>query len=414
VRAHWWRAVATVARLIGDLEVAEEAVQEACVAALEQWGREGVPEQPAAWLIGTARHKALDWQRREIRRLGKERQAVREWRRTAACEDDQLALIFACCHPALDARVRVPLTLRAVCGFTTGEIAEVFLVPEPAMAQRLVRAKRKIRDAGIPLRVPSARELPDRLDDVLEVVYLVYTEGHRAARGAPLVRPELCEEAIRLARDLARLMPREPEVVGLLALSLLTDARRATRTDAEGRIVLLGDQDRDRWDAAKLDEGARLTEHALRMGRAGPYQLQAAIAACHAGAPSVQATDWPQITALYTELLRLRPSAVVAANRAVAIAMSEGPAAALAIVDELIAQPQTRGWAPVHVARANFLERLGRTTDALAAYRAAAALSLAPAERELIAEHIMTLARCGPDNAGAGSPQRRQHPRARS
>ena len=306
--------------------MAEEAVQDACLVALRQWRTDGVPAEPAAWLIGTARHKALDAVRREAKRAGKEARATYEMIEPNADEsaeaepdDDQLALIFTCCHPALDPKVRVPLTLRAVCGLDTGEIAALFLMSEPAMAQRLVRAKRKIRDAGIVLHVPVGDELVLRLADVLEVVYLTYTEGHRAARGATLVRQELCDEAIRLARELARLIPAQPEVTGLLGLLLLTDGRRPARTDQEGQLVLLGDQDRDRWDAGKIREGSAVIEAALRLGRPGSYQLQAAIAACHAAATTFDDTDWQQIAALYDRLLRLAPSGVVAANRAVAV-----------------------------------------------------------------------------------------------
>ena len=304
-------------------------------------------------------------------------------------EDDQLGLIFACCHPALEPSVRVPLTLRAVCGLNTGEIATLYLMSEPAMAQRLVRAKRKIRDAGIPLELPDPAERPERLADVLEVVYLTYTEGHRATSGPALVRAELCDEAIRLARELVRLIPHEPEVVGLLALLLLTDARRATRTDASARIVLLADQNRARWDRAKIAEGSTMAEAALRQGRPGTYQLQAAIAACHANAVSVEATDWAQIAALYERLLELSPSAVIAANRAVAIAMADGPAAGLAVVDGQLAG--LAHWSPIHVARAGFLERLGRRDDAVEAYRAALSLNPPAAEADFITERINAL-----------------------
>jgi len=267
--------VATVTRLVGDLEVAEDAVQEACAAALTQWPRHGVPANPGSWLVGTARHKALDWQRREARRAQKEEAAVREQggpdnsspTGPGPIADDQLALIFTCCHPALDVAVQIPLTLRSVCGLTTAEIAAAFLVPEPTMAQRLVRAKRKIREAGIPFRVPPADDLPHRLSAVLRVVYLMFTGGHRAATGDDLVRFELCDEAIRLARALAGLLPGEPEVTGLLALLLLVDARRSGRIDEAGDLVLLDDQDRSRWDRAKITEGAILVERAQRAGR---------------------------------------------------------------------------------------------------------------------------------------------------
>src|SRR5215469_13490498 len=274
-RAHWWPAVATVTRLVGDLEAAEDAVQEACALALVQWRDGGVPGNPGSWLIGVARHKALDWQRREAKRARKEEAAVREHRsgppaeRVASIEDDQQALVFLCCHPALDLSVRVALTLRAVCGLGTAEIAAAFLTPEPTMAQRLVRARRKIREAGIPFRVPAPDALAERLAGVLRVVYLVFTGGHRAATGDELVRAELCDEAIRLARALAALLPDEPEVAGLLALLLLVDARRAARLDASGRLVLLEDQDRTLWDRPKIEEGAALLDRVLRLGRPG-------------------------------------------------------------------------------------------------------------------------------------------------
>ena len=398
VRAEWWRAVATVTRLTGDLELAEEAVQDACVVALQQWPRDGVPANASSWLIGTARHNALDRMRRESGRARKEQLAALEARRAPVHHgdpggfgDDQLALIFTCCHPALDPAVRVPLTLRAVCGLSTAEIAAVHLMPEPTMAQRLVRAKHKIRDAGIALRVPRRDERAERTADVLRVVYLTYTEGHRAARSPGLVRGDLCEEAIRLARGLVALMPGEPEVAGLLALLLLTDARRAARTDEAGRIVLLDDQDRGRWDAAKIVEGSALVEAALRQGHPGPYQLQAAIAACHAAAVSVDATDWPQIAALYDALLALEPSGVVAANRAVAVGMAHGPAAGLALADELAERPELRRWAPLHMARADLLRRLGRTGEAAEAYLEAARLDPPPAEHELIMRRLAAL-----------------------
>jgi RNA polymerase sigma-70 factor, ECF subfamily len=378
--------------------LAEDAVQESCLAALRQWPVDGVPASPSAWLIATARHKALDGLRREARRGGKEALAMQEMNDHArheaepsALDDDQLALVFACCHPALDSKVRVPLTLRAVCGLDTGEIATLYLMPETTMAQRLVRAKRKIRDAGIPLRVPAGDQLPTRLGDVLEVVYLTYTEGHRAARTEALVRGELCQEAIRLAGELVRLMPSEPEVAGLFGLLLLTDARRPARTDDGGRLVLLGDQDRTRWDGAKISEGSRVLEAALRQGRPGPYQLQAAIAACHASATAVDTTDWRQIAALYDQLIRIVPSGVVAANRAVAVGMAEGPAAGLAVIDALLADRELSVWAPLHVARAGFFERLGRAGDAVVAYRQALALGAASAEVAFIDSRIAEL-----------------------
>jgi RNA polymerase sigma-70 factor (ECF subfamily) len=398
-RAHWWAAVATVTRLVGDLEVAEDAVQDACAAALAQWPAEGVPASPRAWLIGAARHKALDRLRREARRADKEAEAMREssagepaggWPSDA---DDELGLIFTCCHPALDPAVRVSLTLRSVCGLGTAQIAAAFLVPEPTMAQRLVRAKRKIRQAGISFRVPPPADLPGRLAGVLRVVYLVFTEGHKPASGRSLVRGELCDQAIRLARALAILLPDEPEVTGLLALLLLTDARRDARVSTDGDLVLLADQDRARWDQEMIAEGEALVERALRGGRPGAYQLQAAIAACHSGAPSAAATDWREIAALYGELIRYEPTPVTEANRAVAVAMAEGPSAGLVILDAVGKDPQLARWPQLHVARAELLRRLGRTDDAAAAYRAALALEPTTPEQAFIGRRLRELIR---------------------
>jgi RNA polymerase sigma-70 factor (ECF subfamily) len=302
--------------------------------------------------------------------------------------DDELALIFMCCHPALDRTVRVPLTLRSVCGLTTAEIAAAFLLPEPTMAKRLVRAKHKIRDARIPLRVPGPDELEDRLAAVLRVVYLVFTEGHMATRGDRLVRGELCDAAIRLARALAGLLPDQPEVTGLLAMLLLTDARRPARIDARGDLVLLEEQDRTRWDAALVAEGESLLTQALSQGRPGPYQLHAAVAACHSTASSADATDWRQIAALYSELLRYEPSPVVEANRAVAVAMAEGPAAGLVILDTVATHPQLRRWPQLHVARAELLRRLDRRNEAADAYRLALQLEPPAPERAFIGRRL--------------------------
>lgn len=395
--------MATVTRLVGDLEVAEDAVQEACAAAIVQWRTGGVPANPGAWLVGAARHKALDWQRRETKRFRKEEAAVREdqgpykpaW--VGPIADDQLALIFLCCHPALDVGVQVALTLRSVCGLTTGEIAAAFLTPETTMAQRLVRAKRKIREAGIPFRVPPADALAERLSAVLRVVYVMFTEGHRASASEELVRPELCEEAIRLARVLGDLTRTEPEVTGLLALLLLVDARRPGRIDAAGGLVLLEEQDRNCWDRAKIVEGAALVEHALRARRPGPYQIQAAIAACHSTAPNAAATDWAEIAALYGELARHEPTPVVEANRAVAVAMAQGPAAGLAILDAMAGDPRLVRWLPLHVGRADLLSRLGRHKEAAEAYRAALSMDPPGAERAFISTRIRQLGRLSRD-----------------
>jgi RNA polymerase sigma-70 factor, ECF subfamily len=398
-RSHWWRAVAIVSRLAGDLELAEDAVQDACAAALVQWPASGLPENPGAWLVSTAKHKALDRLRRESRRADKEAATMRELTGAASDSatgpvgDDELSLIFMCCHPALDIGVRVPLTLRSVCGVSTAEIAATFLVPEATMAQRLVRAKRKIRQAAIPFRVPQPDELDRRLSDVLRVVYLVFTAGHRAATGDSLLRVDLCDEAIRLARVLRGLLPQSPEVTGLLALLLLTDARRETRVDDEGGLVLLADQDRRRWNQAAIAEGADLVGEALRARRPGSYQLQAAIAACHSTAPSADATDWHQIAALYSELIRYEPTPVVEANRAIAVAMAEGPAAGLAVLDGLLANPQLERWAQLHIGRADLLSRLHRNAEAVSAYRRALEMELPLAERNFVERRVGELTR---------------------
>jgi RNA polymerase sigma-70 factor (ECF subfamily) len=343
-----------------------------------------------------ARHKATDRLRRESRRAEKEAAAMRDAATPAgelvSTADDELGLILACCHPALDPAVRVPLTLRSVCGLPTAEIAAAFLVPEPTMAQRLVRAKRKIRQAGISLALPPAAERAGRLGGVLRVVYLVFTAGHKPSAGDALVRGDLCDQAIRLARALAALVPGEAEVTGLLSLLLLTDARRDARVSPAGDLVLLSDQDRSRWDRAKIAEGEALLAQALRGRRPGPYQVQAAIAGCHSGARSGADTDWTQIAALYGELLRYEPTPVVAANRAAAVAMAEGPAAGLDLLDEAAADRRLARWPQLHIARAELLCRLGRRAEAALAYQAALELAPAAPERDFIGHRIRELA----------------------
>jgi RNA polymerase sigma-70 factor (ECF subfamily) len=377
--------------MFGDLEAAEDAVQDACLLAVARWPATGVPANPGSWLIGTARHKLLDRLRREGKRAEKEAKAMRSRPAPGGLEDDELGLIFMCCHPALDPEVRIALTLRCVCGLPTAEIAAAFLIPEPTMAQRLVRAKRKIRQAGIAFRVPRGDDLAGRLGPVLRVVYLVFTQGHMAAHGEALIRGDLCDQAIRLARALARLLPGEPEVAGLLALLLLTDARRAARLDGAGELVPLQDQDRGRWDRDLIREGEALLAQALRAGRPGPYQVHAAIAACHSGAALAGAgeTDWHEVAALYEELVRYEPTPVVEANRAVAVAMAEGPAAGLGILDTL--GTRLVNWPQFHIARAELLRRLGRAAEARDAYRAALRLALPRPEQAFLERRIREL-----------------------
>ncbi|HEY7431620.1 MAG TPA: sigma-70 family RNA polymerase sigma factor [Streptosporangiaceae bacterium] len=397
-RREWGRAVAVVAQVTGDLGLAEDAVQDAFAVAFARWVGGDLPSDPAGWLITVARNQALDRLRREARRSGKEAAAMRLLRQheppqpPTAITDDRLRLMFACCHPALDPGIQVALTLRTLCGLTTAEIARSFLVSDATMAQRLVRAKRKIRDAAIPFRIPGDDELPGRVRGVLRAVYLIFTEGHRATSGASLVRGELCDEAIRLARLLAGLCPDDPEVLGLLALLLLTDARRPARTAADGSLVLLAEQDRGRWDGSKISEGTQLLDRAMGYRRPGPYQLQAAIAACHAAATDASGTDWPQIAALYTALAQHDPSLVVQANRAVAVARADGPAAGLAILDQLPCDSRREGWYLLHACRADLLRRLGRDAEAADAYRAALALGAAPAERDFLSARLAEVA----------------------
>jgi RNA polymerase sigma-70 factor (ECF subfamily) len=394
-RQEWGKVVATLIRMTGDWDLAEECAQDAFAAALSRWGTDGVPDRPGAWLTTTARNRALDRLRRSKTEAAKLQEVAvlsvpeepAAWGESGV-EDDRLRLMFTCCHPALTLEARVALTLRTLAGLTTAEIAKAFLVPEATMAKRLTRAKHKIRDAGIPYRVPPAHLLPERTVGVLAVLYLLFNEGYAATAGDDLLRPGLSAEAMRLGRLLTALMPDEPEAAGLLALMLLQDARSAARLDDDGELVSLEEQDRSRWDAAKIAEGIRLLEAALRRQRAGPYQLQAAIAACHAEAAQASDTDWAQIAELYGELRRLVPSAVIELNRAVAVAMADGPAAGLTLVDELAAGGALTGYYLLPATRADLLRRMERSDEAAASYRQALDLVATGPERRYLSRRL--------------------------
>jgi RNA polymerase sigma-70 factor, ECF subfamily len=395
----WGRVVATLIRVTGDWDLAEECAQDAFVEALRRWPADGVPRRPGAWLSTVARNRALDQLRRRTAEAGKLQAALMstptdptdptetddDW---SEIEDDRLRLIFTCCHPALPFDARVALTLRTLAGLTSAEIAQAFLVPEPTMAKRLVRAKQKIASAGIPYRVPAAHLLPKRLSGVLAVLYLLFNQGYSASAGAEPLRENLCAEAIRLTRALVQLMPNEPEAAGLLALMLLQHSRRRARVDGEGELVTLEDQDRDRWELGEIKEATGLLEHALPKGPVGPYQLQAAIAACHADAVDAAATDWVEIAELYGRLVTVMPSPVVELNRAVAVAMADGPAAGLALVEALEDDPQLHGYHLLHATRADLLRRLGRGIEAAWSYQQALAEAGSGAERRFLERRL--------------------------
>ncbi|HUY20552.1 MAG TPA: RNA polymerase sigma factor [Candidatus Binataceae bacterium] len=396
-RTDYGRIVARLIYLLGDFELAEEAAAEAFKAALEQWGRDGIPANPRAWIIATARHQAIDRLRRrvsfdarrdELLHFVENRMADSEPEADGAVRDERLRLIFTCCHPALALEAQVALSLRTLCGLSTDEIARAFLIPATTMAQRLVRAQRKIRAARIPYEVPSSDHLAERLEAVLTVIYLVFNEGYAATAGDPLVRKDLCAEAIRLGRIVLELMPGDAETAGLLALMLLHDARRETRLDAAGEVVLLEDQDRERWDRVQIAEGLRLVEMALRGGPAGPYAVQAAIAATHARARRAADTDWREIAALYDYLLTQQPSPVIALNRAVAVAMAFGPEPGLALIATIEAQGELSNYYLLPAARADLLRRMARWREAADAYRAALALVKGNPERRFLERRL--------------------------
>ena len=390
------RILATLIRLLGDFDLAEDALHDAFRAALEQWPKDGVPAHPRAWLVSAGRFKAIDRLRRSARFDASVRSLAEQLDAGASdaaelddegVEDDRLRLIFTCCHPALAPDARVAITLREVCGLTTEEIAHAFLAAPPTLAQRIVRAKAKIRDARIPYQVPSPADLPDRLDTVLNVIYLVFNEGYSASSGASLTRPDLSGEAIRLGRLLIELLP-EPEVVGLLALMLLQESRRAARTSPEGELVLLDNQDRSLWNRDQIAEGKALVERALSSRRFGPYTLQAAIAATHAEAPNTAATDWAQIVGLYDVLLRVEPSPVIELNRAVAVAMRDGPLAGLELIDAILARSDLADYHLAHSARADLCRRLGRTAEARVSYQRALGLTRQEPERRFLERRL--------------------------
>jgi len=394
------RVLATLIRVLGDFDAAEEALHDAFRAALEQWPRDGVPDNPRAWLVSAGRFKAIDVMRRRKRfdalddheNLDVAVEDTQAWADPEPVEDDRLRLVFTCCHPVRASDAQVALTLREVCGLTTEEIARAFLTPAPTLAQRIVRAKNKIRDAHIPYQVPTPGELPARLDAVLRVIYLVFNEGYSASSGATVTRHDLSEEAIRLGRLLVELLP-EPEAVGLLALMLLQESRRAARSSPSGELILLEEQNRGLWNRAQIDEGTDLVRRALTSGRAGAYAIQAAIAAVHADAPSVAATDWAEIVGLYDVLLRLDPSPVIEPNRAVAVAMRDGPATGLAIVDAILARGELKEYRLAHAARADLCRRLGHTADARVSYERALTLARQEPERRFLEKRLAELSK---------------------